>query len=539
MCDTVCREEARIGAAIGWDQPSTVLRDRISSAWSATEPRASRRIGKTPVLRGVPRNRTAREPQDWKDACPSRSAAQQNRARFAGLESRLSFEECVLRGMPRNRTARDSQDWRVACPSTRLPELHISPHTRVRCYGFSVLTRAPALKLMLLTLALSTLLSIYSIFDGSGMGWTVVGTSSTIAVALAITLPAMPTDARTALSLLQRTHLGYVACLTALIIAGIWTNENVVWHALVCWLVVGLPCFVVALLALKHRQEADRSLAVAERWSIWGPYVALGSSLLWVLVSPNRWNEEELIVGYSILAASSLAAAAAIALRAPSTNRVAARPTATRFDRLLGLVGIVAAVAGGSAVIASRLTRSSGGTGSVEFDLIAGAVVSAATVAIPIGIWNLLGLARTQPPWSYLRHVAAAASSFSAVLWNLVWWRGFGAQFGFLEELLAATLVLTASSFLGAIILMRIHRAHRADASPIDRLDLRCPRCAQRSTVGLGESRCTSCGLSVFIDVRDDQCPACGYDLQGMPAGSLQCPECGRVRQQLAAARVL
>ncbi len=396
-----------------------------------------------------------------------------------------------------------------------------------------MLTRAPALKLMLILLAASAILSIISIFARSTIAWQLVGTATAIAVALAITLPAMPSDERRRLPLLQRTYLGYVGILTLIVTGMIWTNANAQDLNMLCWIwvSVGVPCLLIALPALKQRQQADRSLWLAEGLSIWGAYAALGCATLWTATQGRTWTDIGFTVGFTLLGASAVAAAAAIGLRGPSTDRFAPSPNATRFDRVLGYVGIAAAVLAAGCSIGPFIARALQPPTFSPVDPTFWTLwIWSSTLAVPIGVWNLLGMARTAPPLCYLRHLAVL-SVFAAGFILSVAALDPAHDYYYVGEWFWAFCILGSTSFLGAIILMRIHRARPVGATPIEQLEMRCPRCAQKSTIGLGESVCTCCGLAVLIDFRDDRCPGCGYDLQGTAAGPTNCPECGRVRQ--------
>jgi hypothetical protein len=93
-------------------------------------------------------------------------------------------------------------------------------------------------------------------------------------------------------------------------------------------------------------------------------------------------------------------------------------------------------------------------------------------------------------------------------------------------RLCAAGGIVMACATLGLFVLSRMTRKTRvANASSIGALDITCPRCAKKQSIGTDGGQCTQCGLGIFVRIEIPRCPMCEYELYG--AGVKRCPECG------------
>jgi hypothetical protein len=403
--------------------------------------------------------------------------------------------------------------------------------------------RQLALRLMLATLGIAALLAIYAIFDGSQTTWNIVGTSFVLALTIGLMLPCIPRESIARSDLFDRAMIGHLALGGALSIAAIWTQwggaSSTVERLFVLWLFFENPAVIVAVPALRHRRNEDRSLARAETIAFVGAGLSVAVAMASACISTGPLDESAFAAGYSILGGTVVAALSAIGLRAPSSDRFTPPPPPARTDRALGALGLIGAVvATAFALVAvvedASTTRAMGGVDRFWY-----ASLACASLAVPAAVACVLGLSRARGWMRMIHYVALGATAILGAInayeatHMLAVGRGWNDPF--LERLNLALVVAATASFLASLIVIRINRGHRIASDSIELLAWTCPRCATRSRIAPGEHCCGVCGLAATITLRDDRCPACGYDLRAQPPGVRECPECGRARQMPAA----
>lgn len=419
-----------------------------------------------------------------------------------------------------------------------------------------MLTRALALKGLLVLLGTAAALAIVSIFLQMDLGWRLSGVSAVLGVAIALAIPVVPTAAGTRLTPFGAVYLGFLAFGAICATVSILTDGESPWIDLVgLWTLLGVPLLGATAPALASRANTDRALDLAERVSIGGAALVAAAAL--ALTIPDRrfapawidglWSGIE--YGFVMLGSVVPAAACATGLRRPSKARFAALPPATRVDRAVGAIGFLAALATLLASLAALavpavLAQDGGAVMPESVQALWPFAATTAPVAVAAGAWCYLGLTVVPGPFRFLRHLSAAALLATGTVLAAGYWLELSHlatfQPPFLSELLGrltfAFAVLAGTSLLAAIVFMRIHRARPFAGERIARVDWRCPRCGRREIIALGGHTCGECGLSAEIRVRDDRCPACAYDLRGIPVDAPRCPECGHERQRPAPA---
>ncbi len=406
------------------------------------------------------------------------------------------------------------------------------------------MTKHLLLRSMLVALGLSAVLAIASIYAGGSLAGRLLLTTLFASLACALMLPHAPREASARLDLLQRTVLGFILVAFALGTLAVWDVGLILpgdsGDLAVLWLAVGVPALGVAYPGLRSRRRADRSLALSERVAFLGaaPTMAACLASMLLLGSGGVWMETQIVIGWIWVGGTLVGSASALGRRAASSERFAPLPPATTVDRVIGALGMLAALGwSAAATIAVAVEQLARQTGTPDRSMVAWPIaVGCAGLALPCAIWCALGLSRVKGIARFLRHLSAGAALMLGVLStsiavlvalderNILFGEG-------VVELMSALAVVSMSSLIAAAVMMRLHRGRTVASDPIESIDWNCPRCATHARIGAGEHSCAGCGLAVRIAFRDDRCPACAYDLRGQPADAPNCPECGRARQ--------
>lgn len=401
------------------------------------------------------------------------------------------------------------------------------------------MTKQIFLRSMLVALAASAVLAIVAIYSSSGVSGRLLATTALAAVACGLLLPVAPREAGQSMDLLQRTVAGFVIASFGVCMTSVWDLSFPRRGAefVFLWFALGVPALAVCAGAMRHRRQADRSLALAEWIAIAGSGAALAVALLSDAIRLPGQNESPFVIGFACIAGTIVSAASAIGRRGPSTERFNPPPRPTRFDRALGTTGAVAGAAWCVlAILAhidddSAMRAGSAGGSSVFWPVAVGCM----TIALSSAIWCGIGLSRVTGPARFLRHAAAAAACCLGALTTYA--LALAAQrVSFrldpgIAQLMQVLAIVGVASLIAALTMMRLARGRMVAADPIDSIDWKCPRCSTEARIGTGEHCCAGCGLAVRLAFRDDRCPACSYDLRGQPADTPSCPECGRARQ--------
>jgi hypothetical protein len=335
--------------------------------------------------------------------------------------------------------------------------------------------------------------------------------------------------------------LGFAVISMALFTAAIWIPSNTgIGEFAFFWLFTAGLALGLATIALRHRRSADRSLRVAETIAAVGAYIAVAVGVLVRLLAASNATERAVVWSVLLTIGAGIAAAAAAGIRSPSTvARSQLRPS-PRSDRLIGFSGIGAAVA--ATILAITVTELADGVpilrGPPPGAPLLALALALATLAVPVGVWNLVGISPIRMPLGAIRHTATVTLAVFLALstYSVAGWAGLFAPHGsglLLERMIFASAILAGTALLAAGILFKFSGAEAARSARIEVLSWKCPRCSDTAQYALGSGwcRCAGCGLSALVFLRDDRCPDCGYDLAGLPDGPVQCPECGRSRQ--------
>ncbi|MFM7050895.1 MAG: zinc ribbon domain-containing protein [Planctomycetota bacterium] len=403
--------------------------------------------------------------------------------------------------------------------------------------------RAIVLRSLLGALTAAALSGIFAVFADSSVGGRLAGTSVVLAFACLALLSVVPRDADDRIDLLRGCVLGFVGVAATLTIAWIWTagaKAEFIGETTFVWYFTGGPALIAAMPALRMRRDPDRSLAIAERVLIGGCFAALALSLLFLLAKRLQgatfYSPTPIASGLVLVGAAICAGSAATGLRKPVSARRPKYAPPERTGAAFAWTGILAAAVSAGALLIEIWSQDSAGPEGGLLTL----GIAAATVAAPLAAWNALQLVPVEMPLALLRPATVGALFVSGVLSTILSgdWSAAGPDTrDLLGRSLVASVILTATTLIGAAVAFRLRRIAPISAAPIDTLEWTCPRCRTKAEIDLdrGGCTCTGCGLSVIVSLRDDRCPACSYDLHAMPEGQTNCPECGRARQVPAA----
>lgn len=415
-----------------------------------------------------------------------------------------------------------------------------------------MLTRSLALKVLLAALGIAAVLAMASIFVQNNLGWRLSGIAAIVGVSIALAIPATPSEGGGRIRLLGRVYLSVLGFGSAVAVLAAWTDGMTPLPELLAqWILLCVPSFLVAAPALHSRDGNERALAPAEWIAMVGAglacLVGIGRILLDAptgALAGDHGLWRGLSEGFMILGPSLTAAAAATGLRRASTSRTTPLPKAGRVDRVAGFVGVAASLATSAALLGGfALQDLFLATQDTPMPLAVPALEAlagtTATVAVASAAWCFIGLTPVPGVLRFLRHLSALALLMTGTLLSTVSWQGVlsGGSPGlsrleFVRQTTFASAVLAGASLLAALVLMRVHRSRPHVGGRIGRVDWRCPRCGRREVVALGAFCCSECGLSAEVRVRDDRCASCGYDLRGIAADAIHCPECGHERQR-------
>jgi len=396
-----------------------------------------------------------------------------------------------------------------------------------------VLTRRIFLRAVLAGVALSAALGVFAIFAQSTLAGQLVGSAVTIVVACAFIVPVTPREAGERVDPIAMLYIAYFVVAAVLILALTWDFAllSSLDEAILLWVLLGIPAMLLVVAALRSRLAANPPLPASEGIAAWGAAGALGVSMFLNATATGALDREGVYAfGYILLAAVLAASLAATALRAPARNPLSAPPNPLPIERRLAwmaftLAFLASLVSYGA--IASRTGFSADGS---EWPV----AMLLATFAIPIAIWNYFGLAHANLALLAIRITATATTFIAGACATYAAWLETGSSGASVDFAVRATLAATIvaiASILAGLVALRIARTRAATADPVAQLEWKCPRCRTAARAAPGEHCCERCGLTTIIAFRDDRCPGCGYDLRGLPAGSCNCPECGRARQ--------
>jgi len=396
-----------------------------------------------------------------------------------------------------------------------------------------VLTRKLFLRIVLAGVAISAALGVFAIFVQSSLSGQLVGSAITIVVACAFIVPVTPREAGERIDPIAILYTAYFAVAAALILALIWDFALLTSldEAILLWVFLGIPAMLLVVAALRSRLAANPPLPASEGIAAWGAAGALGLSMFLNNAATGTLGREGVYVfGYILLAAVLVASLAATALRTPGGKLLSAPPTPLPIERRLAWVAIALALVASLASFGA-IASGQGTTGDGPEWLVA---MLLATIAIPIAIWNYFGLAHANIALLAIR-ISATVTTFIAGACATYAVRlemgSIGAEVDFAVRATLAATIVAIASILAGLVALRIARMRAATADPVAQLEWKCPRCRTAARAAPGEHCCERCGLTTIVAFRDDRCPGCGYDLRGLPAGSCNCPECGRARQ--------
>ena len=396
-----------------------------------------------------------------------------------------------------------------------------------------MLTRKLFLRVVLVGVALSAALGVFAIFAQSTLAGQLVGSAVTIVVACAFIVPVTPREAGERVDPIAVLYIAYFVVAAVLILALTWDFPLLrsLDEAVLLWVFLGIPAMLLVVAALRSRLAANPPLPASEGIAAWGAAGALGVSMFLNATATGALDREGVYAfGYILLAAVLAASLAATALRAPAKNPLSAPPNPLPIERRLAWMAFALALLA-SLVSYGAIASRAGFSGDVSEWPIA---LLLATFAIPIAIWNYFGLAHANLALLSIRISATATTFIAGACATYAAWLEAGSSGASVDFAVRATLAATIvaiASILAGLVALRIARTRAATADPVTQLEWKCPRCRTAARAAPGEHCCERCGLTTIIAFRDDRCPACGYDLRGLPAGSCNCPECGRARQ--------
>ena len=153
-------------------------------------------------------------------------------------------------------------------------------------------------------------------------------------------------------------------------------------------------------------------------------------------------------------------------------------------------------------------------------------MLTAAIWAVALPVHGHIALTRFTNPFWLVRFGTLAMINVMAAILTLTLWSDAGSDF--IARLIASGMILTLLGVIATPVLYKIagDKVRPEPETTKLELNIECPRCRTRQTVGRGESRCVKCRLRFNIDVEEPRCPGCGYLLYQLT--SPRCPECGR-----------
>lgn len=153
-------------------------------------------------------------------------------------------------------------------------------------------------------------------------------------------------------------------------------------------------------------------------------------------------------------------------------------------------------------------------------------LITVAIWAVALPVYGHIALTRfTNLLWLVRLGTLLMIVAMAVILTLVVWSKGGD---DFIARLIASGMILTLLGVIATPVLYKIAGDKIRPEPETTKLELNieCPRCRTRQTVGRGESRCVRCRLRFNIDVEEPRCPGCGYLLYQLT--SPRCPECGR-----------
>lgn len=389
--------------------------------------------------------------------------------------------------------------------------------------------KALLLRLILTALAAAAACGVAAmLLDHSRAPLRLMGSAFTVVAACGLLLPVSASDAGRSATPLQTVWTVFVTGCAAAVLTTTWTESRprLLEHLILGWFVCGTASMMVAwapLRAMDGRPLPGRA----------GTTALTGTAIAWVtgmallaLSSPVAWSDNELpLQTFFLLLAGTVVTACALAGWRPSP--------ATIRDRAIALVGAASGVLGTLGLTATLwLSTWRWIQNPPDAWLAAGTLVT--SWGVTAAVWTLLGLETDQGALRWLRLGATATTAaIGGMLAFIIQRQDSQAWAGAMAgRILGALVIVDASSLLAGAVLLRAARLRRtngSEATPLQEMSMRCPRCRRALTARCGETTCAGCGLVVMLDFRDDACACCRYDLRGSPATA--CPECGRARQ--------